>query len=247
MSSICFNPPIIAHRGGAGCAPENTLAAFANAKTCAVTWVEFDVQITADKQVVVFHDETLDRTSNGTGKLVDYSYTDLLTLDVGSWFSSEFNNERIPLFREVMQFLAKENMAANIELKPQRGQEEALIIEVIKELQQVALVQSRMLFSSFSIPALQCLRHYAPQYWLGLLMDKWLDNWYELCQTLQCVSIHVNHQLLDLYRVQSIKEREKMVLCYTVNSLQRAEELLAWGIDAIFSDYPELAQKILRK
>lgn|SRR3990167_346334 len=239
MLSIDFIPPVIAHRGAAGYAPENTMAAFIKAKQLGVNWVEFDVQLTADQQIVVFHDKTLDRTSSGRGDLSRYTYAELLEFDAGAWYQPIFAGERIPLFRDVITFIRNENMAANIELKPAVGQEAFLVKQVLSELSPLFMPHTRILFSSFSISALECLRKQSAHCLLGLLMEEWLVDWGAICAMLQCVSVHTNHQHLDPQRVQSIKARSKKVLCYTVNSLSRAKELFSWGVDAIFSDYPD--------
>lgn len=122
--NISFNPPIIAHRGASKYTPENTFAAFRKAKELGINWVEFDVMLTADGEVVVIHDETLERTTNGTGAVIAQAYSYLRTLDAGSWFDPSFANEKIPTLREVIKLLNELDMFANIEIKAQSGNEE---------------------------------------------------------------------------------------------------------------------------
>lgn len=239
MPILHFSPPVIAHRGASGYAPENTLAAFAKAKACGARWVEFDVQLTADQEVVIFHDDLLQRTSNGQGPLSQQTYAQLQTLDAGSWFDVNVP-QSIPRLRTVLQFLQQENMAANIELKPLLGQEEILAARVAEECRALQCLDSPdILFSSFSIPALQALRQVAPHALLGLLMDTWFDEWPTVCAALDCVSVHVNYHVLNKVRAAAIKSMQKYLLCYTVNDPKLALTLFAQGVDAVFSDYPD--------
>src|SRR5690348_4859908 len=109
-----FNPPWLAHRGASASAPENTLAAFKAAKEQGARWLEFDVMLAACGEAVIFHDETLERTTNGQGFLHDYPYHFLKTLDAGSWFGPRFAGERIPTFKETVDFIIEANLSANI-------------------------------------------------------------------------------------------------------------------------------------
>jgi glycerophosphoryl diester phosphodiesterase len=97
-----ISPPIIAHRGASAYAPENTIAAFLKAYELGVRWVEFDIMLTADNQAVVIHDETLDRTTNGTGLISECTYDQIKTLDAGIKFGPKFANQKIPLLEEVI-------------------------------------------------------------------------------------------------------------------------------------------------
>ncbi len=108
---------IFAHRGYSAKYPENTLAAFRATAELPVEGVEFDVHLTADRQVVVIHDEKIDRTSNGTGYVKDLTLEQLRKYDFGSWFSEEFAGERIPTLSEVLDVFKDTDQRINIELK----------------------------------------------------------------------------------------------------------------------------------
>ena len=94
---------VVAHRGLSSKAPENTYHSFDLAISTGCKYIEFDVQLTHDQEVVIIHDETIDRTSNGTGRVNDKNFDELSTYDFGSWFSSEFKNARIPEFSRVLE------------------------------------------------------------------------------------------------------------------------------------------------
>lgn len=107
---------VIAHRGFSGQAPENTLASFQKAVELGSDMIELDVRFSKDGQVVVIHDDTIDRTTNGRGKVADYTLKELKQFDAGSWFAPQFSGERIPTLKEVLE-LVKGKVLVNIEIK----------------------------------------------------------------------------------------------------------------------------------
>jgi glycerophosphoryl diester phosphodiesterase len=238
--SLQFTLPVIAHRGASGYAPENTMAAFIKAVQLGVQWVEFDVVKAASGEVIVFHDEILDRTTNGRGLVGDFSYASLRTLDAGRWFSPAFAGETIPSLHQVLTFLADMHLFANVELKSYPGQEESTVISVLEVIQSVfSKPYPQLLFSSFSFEVTRLLRQYLPDASIGLLLHEWVPHWQETCLSLNCVSVHVNEAILTPEKATEIKAMGKVLLCYTVNDPVRARELFAMGVDAVFSDVPD--------
>src|SRR3954468_23083058 len=120
---------VIAHRGASGHAPENTLAAFRRAVALGATFIETDLQLSRDARFVAIHDDTVNRTTNGQGKVHDLSLAELRRLDAGSWFGSEYAGERIPTLEEILEFSKKNDVVFYLELKPTGawGGEHALI------------------------------------------------------------------------------------------------------------------------
>jgi glycerophosphoryl diester phosphodiesterase len=232
-----FFPLVIAHRGGSACAPENTMIAFTKTVQAGIKWVEFDVRLTADEKLIVFHDKTLNRTTNGHGYVADHPYAYLRTLDAGAWFHPIFSGEAIPSLKQVMEFLSTVSIAANIEIKSLPGREERTVVHTLADVSQYfPLSSSAVLFSSFSIKSLQYLRQYAPHSMLGLLLCEWRLDWWELVESLACISVHIPHEALTPERVLAIKAKEILLFCYTVNDPIRIQELYSWGVDAVFSD-----------
>lgn len=227
-----FIPPIIAHRGASGSAPENTLAAFKQAKQLGINWVEFDVMLAACGELVVFHDDTLERTTNGQGLVLEHTYQQLQQLDAGSWFDRKFIGEKIPAFSQVLPMLDALSLQANIEIKPFPGTESAIVKKLLAELP----ISHHFLLSSFSLKFLRLLRDHSTQLRLGLLMDDWLPNWLELSTELVCQTVNVNYLSLTKERVKQIKESGRLALAYTVNDAAKAKQLYEWGIDAVFVD-----------
>lgn len=230
---LAFNPPVIAHRGASGYEPENTLKAFVRAAELGIRWVELDVVLAACGTPVIFHDETLDRTTKTPGNIGDHPYTYLRTLDAG-------NGEHIPTLTELADMLQATGLNANIEIKPLPGQDAQTVDATLQILKSYFPISSdRLLFSSFSLSSLRELRKQAPDCHLGLLMHEYFDDWFLLVEELNCCSVHVNQEILTPEFSRSIKDRNKLLLSYTVNTEERAHELFGWGVDAVFSDFPD--------
>ena len=113
-------PRIIAHRGASSLAPENTMAAFVKAMEVGARWIEFDVDIMGDGTLLVIHDDTLDRTTSGSGGYYELGFSDLRKLDAGAWFSPTYRFERVPEVASVLEFINGHAMGANLEMKPKR-------------------------------------------------------------------------------------------------------------------------------
>lgn len=240
MPLLNFFPPIIAHRGASGYAPENTIVAFTKAAQLGIKWVEFDVMLASCGEPIVFHDEELDRTTDAKGLVGEYPYTYLSTLDAGAWFNAKFAGEKIPNLKQVLEFLRNANMSANVEIKPLPGQDAETAIAALKEIIPFfPQPNPAILFSSFSVSALETLRRHSPQALIGLLLHEWEAGWEEAVTSLQCVSVHVYEEIMTELAAKKIKGMGKYLLCYTVNSRKRAEELFSWGVDAVFSDVPD--------
>lgn len=240
-STFTFNPPVIAHRGASAYAPENTMAAFIKAAQLGIKWIEFDVMQAACGKLIVFHDERLDRTTSGKGKVSDFDYEYIRTLDAGSWFNPSYGEERVPHLGEVLLFLKNNKMFANLEIKAEQNKEEQCVIRLANEfISFFAEKPPSILFSSFSVEALYFLRKHIPEASIGLLLHEWDSYWKNHCKELSCVSVHVNEEIMTQEAAQEIKSMNKLLLCYTVNDPKRALELYSFGVDAVFSDVPNL-------
>src|SRR5205814_5101727 len=143
---------VIAHRGASGTHPENTLAAFRRAVELGADMIELDVQLTRDGEVVVFHDATLERTTDGAGAVSDRTLAEIRRLDAGAWFGPAFRGTRVPTLAEV---LAAVGLPVNVELKPVGDDGlEARALAVVESAGALA----RVVFSSFDAGALERLR-----------------------------------------------------------------------------------------
>lgn len=239
MDLILPQPPIIAHRGLSFYAPENTMIAFYKAIEQGWRWIECDVMLSHDRIPIVFHDEELARTTNGVGNPGEFSFSYLQTLDAGRWFRSSFAGEKIPSLEQLLLFMQNHPLQLNLEIKPLSGQEILTVEVVLALLKKYPHLRSRILFSSFSLLALQHLRRLDSTCLIGLLLHEWADSWQETCKDLHCVSIHINQEVLTAEKVAAVKASNKALFSYTVNEKQRAEQLFSWGVDAVFSDAPD--------
>ena len=212
-------PRIVAHRGGGKLAPENTLAAIDVGAKYGHKMIEFDAKLSKDGEIFLLHDDNLERTSNGWGVAGDLNWQDLLRVDAGSWYSCR-----------------EHGMMANIEIKPTTGTGPLTGKMVALAARELWADMTPPLLSSFEIDALEAAQQAAPELPRGLLLDEWRDDWRELTARLGCVSIHLNHKLLDKARVMQLKDAGLRILVYTVNKPQRAAELLRWGVDCICTD-----------
>ena len=124
-----------AHRGASAYAPENTMSAFKKAFEIGANGIELDLQKTKDDKIVIFHDDRIDKKSNGTGKISDSTYSELLKLDFGSWFSTEYKNEKIVLFEDFMKEVSNRDLVLAIELKEENIEKQTL--EIIKNYKEI--------------------------------------------------------------------------------------------------------------
>jgi glycerophosphoryl diester phosphodiesterase len=242
-------PRVLAHRGGGAFAPENTIAAIRVGREYGFRGVEFDVTLSADEQPVLIHDATLDRTTDGSGRVADHGWAELARLDAGSWFSSSFAGEPIPRLAQVVDYCRSHPTWFNAEIKPAPGSERrtgervatALALAFADRLLRDAAGAGPPdpqvpLLSSFSGEALAGALHAAPQLPRALLCSRIPDDWREQLQQLACVALHCDHRHLDARQVEAIRGAGFWVLCYTVNQPARARELALWGIDALCTD-----------
>ena len=242
MSVICL-PKIIAHRGASAFAPENTLAALRKAHDMGARWVEFDVKLTRDHQAVVFHDAKLERTTNGTGRMARTPYALLETLDAGSWFSEAFSEEKVPSFAKWMQLAAELGMGVNIEMKDDGVSAKLLAQHVVAGIACYWNAElPTPIVSSFSKKCLHELYLRAPEIPLGFLTEYWKSNTLNTMEKLHCVSLHIDHMQITPERVAKAKERNHIVIAYTVNEKRRAEQLMAMGVDSIITNNPALME-----
>ena len=235
--SLIQIPRIIAHRGSPKAAPENTLASFRQAALEGAKWVEFDVALTSDGRPVVFHDDALDRTTDGAGLLNDTPFDILRNLDAGAWFGRAFAGEMVPTLEEALELFATLGLGFNMEIKPAAGREQ--------ETAAVALATARAcwegpapLITSFSLAAVATAKEVEPGWPRGLLFDHVAEDWKDIADKLEAVSLGANHRHLSRELVTAIRATGRKVTAYTVNDDARAALLFSWGVDAVFTDTP---------
>ncbi len=235
-------PTVFAHRGASAHAPENTLAAFELAVAQAAPALELDAKLCADQRVVVIHDQTVDRTTNGSGRVADLPLTALKTLDAGSHFDPAFRGEPIPTLDEVFETVGKK-IFINVELTNYASPRDALP-EKVAQIVQAHGMEARVLFSSFNPIALRRIHRLLPQAPLGLLATPgWSGIWARspLGRIVPYTALHPAAGDVTPQMILAQHRRCRRLHAYTVNDPQQMARLFAWGIDGIFSDDPALA------
>ncbi len=234
-------PKIIGHRGAATYAPENTLEGIHTAADMGVEWVELDVKITKDQSPVIFHDDTLERTTNGSGPLAALTLEELRELEAGSWFSDSFAGIRIPTLEEALEVLIDRELGFNMEIKPCPGRERETAEAALDILASVWDDHDRLLISSFSHVSLEAALDMAQDWHRALLLpEEWPENWAELAEYLKVSCVNLNGNAVQREDVEAIIDLELPILAYTINDPDRARMLMSWGVDGFFSDSPDL-------
>lgn len=231
---------ICGHRGVAALAPENTLAGLRAAHALGLEWVEIDVQLSRDDEVVVIHDDTVNRCSNGRGKVRQLEWPELVRLDAGGWFGAEFAGEPLPRLADYLEQAQAFGIRVNIELKIHPGDDAARLCRRVSEVvTRLSSPQDALLFSSFDPACLAHLRQLSPSIARGLLVEHLPADWHAQLLRLDCIALHCNHHNLTPAQANAVKAAGFLLHCYTVNDPARMHTLEAWGVDMIFTDDPK--------
>jgi glycerophosphoryl diester phosphodiesterase len=213
-------PKLFAHRGGGMLAPENTLVGMRMAASQKYQAVEFDVKLAACGTLIVMHDDTLDRTTNGKGSVAATRYEDIAKLDAGSWHAEKFSGERVPTFVALAELCIDLGLLCNVEIKPNAGQAR----------------ETGEAVAAFSFEALLAAKETAPEFPRGILFEHLPADWKAQAEKLACVSVNCNHANVNVNQIQTIRGAGYRMICYTVNDVAKARKLFAWGVDGLFTD-----------
>lgn len=236
---------IIAHRGGGTLAPENTLAAIRHGHALGFGGVEFDVMLAREEVPVLMHDDTLERTTNGSGALADKTAAELALLDAGGWRGARYAGEPVPTFAAAGKLCVELKLFANVEIKPYAPGGEAVArgtgrLTALSTRGLWAGAAQPPLLSSFSGIALEAAMQAAPELQRAYLFDAVPADWQARVAMLNCVAVHCNARKLDAQTAAAIKGAGYGLMCWTVNDPAEGEKLFAWGVDAICTDRLDL-------
>ncbi|SHE34340.1 glycerophosphoryl diester phosphodiesterase [Seinonella peptonophila] len=237
---------VSAHRGLSAGMLENTRSAFAKAISIGVDEIEFDVHLSKDGEVIVIHDETLDRTTTGTGEVRNYTLDELKKFRIKDEQGTP-TLETVPTLDEVLDLIKQggTHVKVNIELKTDVFQYEGLVKKVIQKIEGHQLPKEPFLFSSFHHDT---LKEVPEGYQRGLLYydhnqpnDPWISaNQYG------ATSIHFDQQTLTKDLVRECHKRKLQVRAYTVNDENVMKDCLDWGVDGIITNFPEKVMELRR-
>jgi glycerophosphoryl diester phosphodiesterase len=248
MVDLFPRPTIFAHRGASQFAPENTLASFDLAEKQGATAIELDAQLTSDGHVVVIHDDTVDRTTEGLGRVRDLDINTVKSLDAGSHFDISFKGERIPTLEDVFATFGQ-RLLINIELKNNASPFDDLPAKVASLVTQYHL-QERVIFSSFNPIAVHRIKRLLPETSCGMLCSGgWANTWMDL-RRLRLISfdaLHPDISNVDQSLVDRVHGTGSRIHVYTANQPDEIQRLLDLGVDGFFTDAPPLAIQLLNQ
>lgn len=238
---------IYGHRGASGWdsqyAPENTMPAFEKAIEMGADGIELDVQLTSDVEIVICHDEKIDRTSDGTGWLKDYTLKELREFSF-SKPHPEYGNIKIPTLRELLEFLAPTGKELNIELKTgvifYEGLEEKTA-DMVREFG----MENRVIYSSFNHHSLKLLKQAVPDAHIGLLMGENFVDVPRYTTMMQAAAVHPYFQHIDKEYIDNCHAHGIKVNTWTVDSRLDIKRLCEYGVDIIITDCPDNGRRIV--
>ena len=228
----------IAHRGASGHCPENTRAAFLRALELGADMVELDCQMTSDGAVVVIHDDRLDRTTSGKGRVRDHTLREIKALDAGSWFAQGFAGEEVLTLEEVIEIL-RGHVEMNLEIKGEDapGRLEIQCVGIVQSLR----FFSQTVFSSFSTARMSLVRDLADDARIGVLVDagaSWTAA-LDFARDIAAEAMHPERSLASSATVADAHRQGLEVRVWAVNRQPEMDALVALGVDGIFTDFPE--------
>ncbi|MFS0690428.1 glycerophosphodiester phosphodiesterase family protein [Sporosarcina sp. 179-K 8C2 HS] len=232
----------VAHRGASGYAPENTIAAFDLAVDMKADYIEIDVQRSKDGELVLIHDTTVDRTTDGTGHVGDLPFEELRSLDAGSWFGEQYAGEPIPTFEEILdRYHGK--IGILIELKAPElypGIEEQ-VAEALLERNLDKPQNEKIIIQSFNFESMKKMNELLPRVPIGVLTSNRADTTLKALLEFSTYAdwVNPNYRIVTEELVEQVHSLGMQVGSWTVRSQEAADFLFEMGVDAIITDYPD--------
>jgi glycerophosphoryl diester phosphodiesterase len=233
-----------AHRGASGYYPENTMLAFEKAVEMGCEGIETDVQLTKDGMLVICHDELLDRTTDGSGLIMETNYSEILKLDAAKSWGGKYKDVRIPTLDEFLDYVKDKNIMINLEIKNSiidYKNIEKMIIEKIYKYK----LNKKVIISSFNHYSILRCKDIDNTLKLGLLYDCCIYKPGKYASELGVNAVHPSFYSLNKDVVKEIKEQNIMINTYTVNEEKYMKTLIELGIDGIITNYPDRLKKLL--
>ena len=228
---------VVAHRGASGEAPENTLGAVRLAAEQGARCVEIDVSISRDDVPYVHHDPTLERCTDGTGRLVDHG-ADALDALVADKGLADWLGEPLPRLAAVIELCVERGLGLNLEIKPLPGLEARTARAICPLIERTWPTHLPFVFSSFEPAALDATRAALPEAARALLVGRVPDDWRARLERHGCRNLHCDGSRLDARRAAAVRDADAGLYCYTVNDVERARALLDIGAHGVFTDHP---------
>jgi glycerophosphoryl diester phosphodiesterase len=246
MFDLFPSPVLFAHRGASAHAPENTLPAFELALRQGADGVELDAKLSADGQVVVIHDQTVDRTTGGRGRVRDLRLAELQALEAGSFFSEAFRGAQIPTLDEIFETIGARALI-NVELTNYGTPRDRLVEKVCGLIEKHGL-QDRILLSSFFASNLRQAARLLPGVPRGLLalggwMGAWARSFAFMFGDYQALHPHLTDAGAE--QVERAHKLNRRIHVWTANTPEEIRRLMEWRVDGFFTDDPQMAARAL--
>jgi glycerophosphoryl diester phosphodiesterase len=228
---------LIGHRGAARLAPENTLPSIELAAKFGLQWIEIDAQLSRDGVLVLMHDDDLPRTTDLNGTVREHDWATLAQADAGIWFGPEYAGVRIPRLDAVIERCRALGLGMHIEIKPADIHETDTAEAVAELLRTVALPES-LIISSFSGNTVAAMHRLLPEHPRAQGAEQFPEDWREISRRLELEAWHVDAEVITPDLAPMLREAGMALRAWTVNNRARAQELIDWGVEAVFTDDP---------
>ncbi|MFL0195716.1 glycerophosphodiester phosphodiesterase [Clostridium sp. WILCCON 0269] len=228
----------IAHRGFSGCFPENTMMAFEKAVEAGADGIETDLHMTKDGVIAICHDETVDRTTDGTGFIKDHTYAEIRKFNAGK-------GEKIPSIDEVLNYIKDKNLLLNLELKNDIIEYNNLEKNTVDKIYEYKL-EKNVIISSFNYSSIQKVKQYDSNISTGLLYDYHIYKPWKYAKKIGTNALHPFFLLVMNKKIVSdIKKNNIRINTYTVNEERYMKRLINLGVDGIITNYPNVLQRLI--
>lgn len=237
-----------AHRGFSGMYPENTMLAFQKAvETEGCNGIELDVHLIKDGELVIIHDETIDRTCvNGTGRVKDFTYDELKKFDVSFKFAGQCEPQHIPTLREYFELVKDKDIVTNIELKTGIYEYTGIEQKVWDLIQEFGL-EEKIIISSFNHETVMRMKQLCPAMPCGLLTESWLINPGQYVKACGIECYHPIYLSLSEEVVAEVKSHGIMINTWTVNEEEDIKTMIERGVTSIIGNFPDRITKVRRE
>jgi glycerophosphoryl diester phosphodiesterase len=235
-------PWIIAHRGAAGHAPENTLVAFERAVELGTGFIETDLHLTRDGQFIAIHDGTLDRTTNGKGTVHEFTLAEIRKVDAGLWYDRSYMGQRIPTLEEVLEFGRKHDVVFYLEVKYEAawGMHHALVAALQKSQS-----AARTVVISFDPKTIAAIRSLDASLMIGILVEDPKVDAVKAALDVGARQLCPKSTLVTKKLVEQAHEAGLQVVTWTVNQVEEMHSVIATGVDGIMTDFPDRLRAVL--
>ena len=242
LSSKFTLPKLIGHRGVKNIKPENTLESIITAFDLGLECVEIDVKVSKDNIPLLLHDDTLDRTTNGSGLVCDFTFDQINQLDAGYFFYNSKTDIKVPSLTSVLDLIKRKQKYLNIELKPNKNYEKLNVKNTLQAINTISY--DKICFSSFDLASCIILKETAPHLLCGFLNDDFtkfnIDETIDICKKYNFFSCGINLNLFSNSVVNQFVENEIQVTVYADNNVSKVQAQNLWNnkVTSIFIDDP---------